>query len=99
MDKSPIQKALDANERNADLAHRCDVLRGQLAHARRVAVAGWVVALVLSAALLAGCAKADEGTVTYDMGGSIGAYSAKYHDWDQRGIKARLRQALRSFKH
>lgn len=24
------------------------------------------------------------------MGGSVGAYSAKYHDWEQRGVKARI---------
>ncbi|MBX3504460.1 MAG: hypothetical protein KF895_03200 [Parvibaculum sp.] len=93
MQKSPVQKILDANERTADLAHRNDVLRGQRDFARRLAGAGWLTALALGTALaflLSGCAGADEGTVTYDMGGSIGAYSAKYHDWEQRGIRARI---------
>ena len=51
--------------------------------------AGWLV-ILLAVLWLAGCAKADEGTVTYDMGGSIGAYSAKYHDLEQRGVRVRI---------
>lgn len=93
MQKSLVQQILDANEHADDLAHRNEVLRGQRDFARRMAGAGWLSALALGTALvflLSGCAKADEGTVTYDMGGSVGAYSAKYHDWEQRGVKARI---------
>jgi hypothetical protein len=51
--------------------------------------AGWLV-ILLAVLWLAGCANADEGTVTYDMGGSVAAYSQKYHDWNQRGVRARI---------
>lgn len=93
MQKSLGQLILEANEHTADLAHRKEVLRSQRDFARRMAGAGWLSALALGTALaflLSGCAKTAEGTVTYDMGGSIGAYSAKYHDWEQRGVNARI---------
>lgn len=95
--KTPIQKALEANEQIADLAHRCDVLRGerdvargQRDFARRMAGVAGFVALVLAGLLLSGCASADEGTIYRDMGGSVAAYSMKYHDWDKRGVRARI---------
>lgn len=63
MQKSPVQKILDANERTADLAHRNDVLRGQRDFARRLAGLGWLSALALGTALgflLSGCVSAAE---------------------------------------
>jgi hypothetical protein len=89
--RSPIQKFLDANERAADLAHRCDGLRGQRDFARRVAGAGRLTAAALGATLifLSGCAS-PEGVVTHDTGGSVAAYSARYHDMDRRGVMVRI---------
>jgi hypothetical protein len=46
------------------------------------------LAIILAAAL-AGCAS-HEGSITYDMGGSVAAYSARYHDLEQRGIPVRI---------
>jgi hypothetical protein len=40
------------------------------------------------ALMLAGCAP--EGTITYDLGGSIGEHRSQYVGWQKRGIKARI---------
>ena len=64
--KSPAQRALDANETNADLAHRCHVLRGQRDYARRLAV---MLALALAMALLASYAGAFNSTEVVSITG------------------------------
>lgn len=47
------------------------------------------LAALTLAALLAGCAQ-PEGTISYDLGGRVYAYSQKYADWDNRGVPARI---------
>jgi len=47
------------------------------------------LATLTLAAALAGCAQ-PEGTISYDLGGPVYAYSQKYADWENRGVTARI---------
>ena len=85
MDKSPTQQILEANERVADLAHRCDALRRRRDFARWMAGAGWVTAATLGIAMILfmGSSCADESTALHDIGGPASARSQNWRDLEK----------------